>query len=567
MTIISFSVQSFPAAAFVFLWAHCGASRPQQQMDPKEYDIYQLSDDRQKELWADCIFVFDTSALLALYLYPEQTRQQIYDEIFEKIKDRLWIPHHVYFEYLKNRFIKMREPVTRNYLPLKEEFIRPIVDSFDKSLNRVQALRNSIKNADSHPYMVSEALEVYETQLKNFFDTTVAFEKTFSEQMEEKIREIQLLEQNDTVFQNIHRYFKVGREYSYDEILQITKEGKHRYEFRIPPGYEDLKDKIGTQIFGDLIIWKQIIEYAKERKHPIVFVSNDVKEDWWELLSDKGPAKKRIDGPRRELIKEIKDYAGASFWMYDQAGFLDVANKLIKSGIPNHFIDALSKPPASIAPDKYLLYTCEVCKEEDAVDTSSLGLKFEPDKEEKDKYRAAAQFKCRHCGNEIHAQLEVWQDPAGIIRQQQTHLEGASLLKETDTVEAEEGYEKGYVPEEERYVLRKKQLRLKKDKTRRILFKEPIDAADSIFEIVYTRKKKEMPPVQLQIRVIGADKKSHSKKLVVENGIMRFVMSRSEEQAEGHWKAVELLADADLAISLSIIEFPGTGRYIEKLYQ
>jgi hypothetical protein len=532
-----------------------------------------MSEERQGELWADCIFVFDTSALLALYLYPEATRKQIYEEIFEKIKDRLWIPHHVYFEYLKNRFVKIREPIYKSYMPLKEDFIRPLVDSFSKSLNRVDAMKNNIKHADSHPHMVSEAIEVYEAQLKEFLKTTEEFEKTFSGQMDQKINEILLLEKNDTVFQHIQQYFKVGREYTYDEILKITAEGKHRYEFKIPPGYEDLKDKIGTQIFGDLIIWKQILEYSKESGKHIVFISNDAKEDWWELVNDKNSNKKRTNGPRKELIKEIKDHSGSAFWMYNQAKFLDIANTLIRSNISHGFIDQLSRSATTGIVDKYLVYTCEACGEEDATDTSILGLKFEAEKTNtekgiENKYRAHAQFSCRHCGNDIHAVFEVWEHPLGIIHQQQTRLKGATLIKESTIGDDSltDVYDKNYTPEEETYVINKKQVRLKKGKWRKIVFKKTIDASDTIFQVEYRKPLNEQQHARLQIEANDDHKKKATKTLILESGITRFVMRRDEEQLSQHFVSIQLCPDTDMTIVLSVIEFPGTGRYIEKLY-
>ena len=33
--------------------------------------------------------------------------------------------------------------------------------------------------------------------------------------------------------------------------------------------------------YGDLILWYQIIDKAKESKKPIILISGDVKEDWW----------------------------------------------------------------------------------------------------------------------------------------------------------------------------------------------------------------------------------------------------------------------------------------------
>ena len=62
--------------------------------------------------------------------------------------------------------------------------------------------------------------------------------------------------------------------------MGIVNEGKLRYEFQIPPGYQDLKEKIGTQIFGDLIVWKQILSHAKAINKNVIFICNDLKIDW-----------------------------------------------------------------------------------------------------------------------------------------------------------------------------------------------------------------------------------------------------------------------------------------------
>ncbi|HEY1041068.1 MAG TPA: PIN domain-containing protein [Bacteroidia bacterium] len=540
-------------------------------MNPREYDIYQMNEERQQKLWANCLFVFDTSALLALYMYPENTRQQIYQEIFEKIKHRLWIPHHVYFEFLKNRAAKIREPISRNYLPLKEDFVKPIVESFSKSLNRVDALKNNIKNAGSHPYMVSEELEQYEVQLKKFMNTTVEFERAFSEQMDQKIREIMLLEQNDTVFQHIQQYFKVGREYTYNEILQITKEGKHRFEFKIPPGYEDLKDKIGTQIFGDLIIWKQLLEHAKESGSNVVFVNNDVKEDWWELTHEKGPAKRKTNGPRRELVKELKDHAGKDFWMYTQAAFLDIANMLIKSNISNRFIEQISPAPPPRLGGTYIAYTCDHCKEENVVNTATLDLRFEAEKKNKNtevesKYKAQAHFNCPNCKNTIGINIEVWEQPLGIIHQQHILLQGATVLKESETEHDTEGYDPYYTPQEETHILSKKQLRLKAGKPRNIVLNKSVDSSDTIFQVELRKPDHSGTIGRLRVEVSGSNHVKNTKVLELENGITRFVMHSYHHSDTHHFFSLQLDSDTNMTIFLSIIEFPGTGRYIEKLY-
>jgi len=34
--------------------------------------------------------------------------------------------------------------------------------------------------------------------------------------------------------------------------------------------------------FGDWIIWKQVMDHATSAKSPIILVTDDRKEDWWE---------------------------------------------------------------------------------------------------------------------------------------------------------------------------------------------------------------------------------------------------------------------------------------------
>ena len=131
----------------------------------------------------------------------------------------------------------------------------------------------------------------------------------------------------------VDTYFSVGREFSYDELFEITKKGKHRYEFRIPPGYGDLKtgDKDGFQIFGDLIIWMQILEYAKDTQKPILFITNDIKKGNGWCYPDSKNSELRVESPREELIKEIKDISGVDFWMYSLPQMLFLANEYLKS--------------------------------------------------------------------------------------------------------------------------------------------------------------------------------------------------------------------------------------------
>jgi len=118
--------------------------------------------------------------------------------------------------------------------------------------------------------------------------------------------------------------------------LQIIKEGSFRYTNSTPPGYKDKNDKVGFQMYGDLILWKQIIHYAKEQKKPIIFVTNDNKDDWWSFDKDK-------NAPRSELIMEIWDFANVNFWMFNSKDFFRKAKTILNAEIDDETIETINE--------------------------------------------------------------------------------------------------------------------------------------------------------------------------------------------------------------------------------
>src|SRR5205823_2954818 len=78
---------------------------------------------------------------------------------------------------------------------------------------------------------------------------------------------------------------KVGPATPPEKLSDIYKEGDKRYKVEIPPGFKDQnpKEKPFPKNHGDYVIWCQIIEFAKAKKKPIIFITDDEKEDWWRL--------------------------------------------------------------------------------------------------------------------------------------------------------------------------------------------------------------------------------------------------------------------------------------------
>lgn len=299
-----------------------------------------MTEEKELSLWNEAIFVFDTSALLALYLVPQSNRTMIFNEIFEKISSRLWLPFHVQYEFLKNRETKIKEPLNR-FAPIKDD-IKYLQDTIsNKIATKITSMMDMTKNDEFYPHIEESEFSDFNEIINDFNDKFNLFEKKIRVQIENAEGQIIDLQQNDDVLDSVEKYFHVGREFLFDEIMKITKEGRFRYDYKIPPGYGayySSDPKEGIQVFGDLIIWKQILELANEIQLPIIFITNDItKKDWCH-----SEGKNRIDTPREELIKEMKDLSGMDFWMYSFTQFIYGASAFLKASVDVNLIQNVS---------------------------------------------------------------------------------------------------------------------------------------------------------------------------------------------------------------------------------
>lgn len=274
----------------------------------KEYNLY--NNEELKQIWDEAIFVIDTNVLLNMYRYRRETVKEFFG-VFNKLKKegKIWIPYQVGLEFHENRF----------------DIICELEESYDKIIQIANKTKSDVENNfKEHPFLdIKDICDKIETGLS----------KTKKEIENQKSKHPQWIKK-DEVLENINKIFEgsTGKSYSKKQLEKIMKEGEERYENKIPPGFKDNK-KIGIKKFGDLIIWKQILDKAKEEKKPVIFVSGDIKEDWW--LLKKG---KRIM-PHPSLRREFYDVTGMDFHIYTEDRFL----KIIKNDINKKTIDEIIK--------------------------------------------------------------------------------------------------------------------------------------------------------------------------------------------------------------------------------
>lgn len=265
------------------------------------FEQYPMTDNEIKRFLQKGLLVFDTNVLLNLYFYTPETKNKMFG-VMEKCKDRLWLPYQVGWEYFNNR---------KDRIEKLQKSCDVISGNVNDAKNRFSSLLND--EYQRHPFIVrKELIDSFKNGLKP---------------LEEKLNELKKnapdYTKSDTIWAKLEGFYdgKTGADYPLEKLKGIYKEGEERYSFEIPPGYADIKkkkDRGPRHLYGDVIIWKMVIEHAKENKLDVVFVTEEKKEDWFE--------KKRE--PRKDLLKEFFDKSdGQKVLICDQEEFLYLADK------------------------------------------------------------------------------------------------------------------------------------------------------------------------------------------------------------------------------------------------
>ena len=275
---------------------------------------YNPTEDEFSRLWADCWFVLDANVLLNLYRYSKGTREELFG-ILQAVSDRLWVPHQAAWEYQRSR-LDVIEGQKAAYDKIKDLLV--------STQNSLAEGLHSAARPGRHPFIRVEEL------LERIRD---AFAEIQGELDDLDSGHPDLLA-DDPIREAITELLdgKVGTKYCGDRLEKTYKEGKLRYDRQIPPGYLDAP-KGGTRQYGDLVLWLQVIDKARETEKPIVMVTDDRKEDWWRRF------KGRTISPRPELVEEMKTEAGVSFYMYPADPFMEHAGKQLERRVESKAID------------------------------------------------------------------------------------------------------------------------------------------------------------------------------------------------------------------------------------
>jgi hypothetical protein len=260
-------------------------------------EYYRPTEQEFSKMWQECIFAFDANMLLNVYRYTPQT-QTTFFEVLEGLKDRIWVPYQAAKEFHENRLNVIGEQ-------------HKLYDDIEKTLNAELARLKGYR----HLFIdLSQIIQVWEEN--------TARVKAILE--EAKSRHTDFLASDD-LLEKVTLLFdgKVGPPYPPEKLQAHLKEAESRIKQNVPPGYLD-KGKSDARPYGDVVLWFQLIDQAKNTQRPIIFVSDDAKDDWWTRFQGK------TIGPKSELIAEMRQQAGVGFHMYQTDQFLRYAEDFLK---------------------------------------------------------------------------------------------------------------------------------------------------------------------------------------------------------------------------------------------
>jgi hypothetical protein len=252
------------------------------------------------DIWARAFFVPDANVLLHCFRHASEVREELL-RVLELLSDSLWIPYQVGLEFHRNR-LEVEVGAMDAYDRLAKDY--------DVIFNQA---REKLRQLRSHPSIDVEselsALEMFFGDFKRRLDSA---------------KESHPADALTLTLNRLTAIFKgrIGPKQTPEEMNATKKEGEDRYARKVPPGYKDAKKDGGDMDkYGDLTIWKAMIEKAKTAKRPIIFISDDAKEDWWNFHRG------RKLGARTELLEEFKALSGEDFHVYELAQFLRIAAK------------------------------------------------------------------------------------------------------------------------------------------------------------------------------------------------------------------------------------------------
>jgi hypothetical protein len=254
----------------------------------------------------------DTNVLLQLYRFTPDARNELLD-VLGRLGDRLWIPHQVANEYFNRRVDAVKE-----HLALYTSVPKSLEEARAKAMQELHtfAKRCSMPDAEKRD-LINPIDQAFSATLASIKQRGGSFDLSLENVIDA-----------DPILESLARILdgKTGRAFEEEEAKRLTEEAERRYKDEIPPGFKDASKRENAH--GDFFVWEQLLREAQSRKTPVLFVTNDVKDDW--VKKEAG----LVIGAHPLLVAEFKGRCeGADFLVTQLGRFLQIAKEELGASV------------------------------------------------------------------------------------------------------------------------------------------------------------------------------------------------------------------------------------------
>jgi hypothetical protein len=281
-------------------------------------DAYKtVTEEDYHSLFRSGLIVLDANTLLNLYRYQADTRRVLVD-ILASLKDRLWVPHQAMFEFFENRISVIESR--------SEEAGQAIEDLHKKRLGLEAVVRQWANRVGLPGDNIERLITTIHATIDDVADRISRHSSDDSLEQAENTAKDPVIASLTSILQG-----SVGKPLPEDELLAAKKEARQRIVDKRPPGWRDANKRENPE--GDYLIWYETLREARCRDTDVLFVTGDVKNDWWWMQN--GEAR----GPLPELVHEMRKIAGVRLFMLRPESLLVHAGNALGIRVSNDTVN------------------------------------------------------------------------------------------------------------------------------------------------------------------------------------------------------------------------------------
>jgi len=257
-------------------------------------------EEEYKQIWKSAFLTVDTNVLLDLYRHNNENRELLLKSL-KDFSGRAWLTRQAAEEFFRHR----------------QKTVNGVSKNFKNAINALESIVASSRQ-------VAEWRSLPKDLPLQFSAKITALVADFVQQIEaaKEAHPDYRSASSDAVLEALCDLFtEVGPFLNAEESVNRATEGLRRHENEIPPGYCD-KKKSKERKYGDYLIWREVLDFAKAKQLPVVLVTSEKKEDWWEEIDG------QIIGPRREMLRELFEHSQQRVLIYQTDQFAEMAGQM-----------------------------------------------------------------------------------------------------------------------------------------------------------------------------------------------------------------------------------------------